>query len=126
LCRNAGYTSVWNSLDYSAAVFPVSTVDPAVDVKKPAHVFLSEADKWAYELCASMSLCTLCYTFFLPLLTASLLDDPDTFKGAPVGLQLVGRTLEEEAVIAMTEIVDAALKELQGSEGTLPHLRASL
>ena len=70
--------------------------------------------------------CGHCYTFFLPLLTASLLDDPDTFKGAPVGLQLVGRTLEEEAVIAMTEIVDAALKELQGSEGTLPHLRASL
>lgn len=31
---------------------------------------------------------------------------------APVGLQLVGRTLEEEAVIAMTEIVDAALKGL--------------
>jgi len=26
-------------------------------------------------------------------------DDPETFKKAPVGLQLVGRTLEEEAVI---------------------------
>jgi Asp-tRNA(Asn)/Glu-tRNA(Gln) amidotransferase A subunit family amidase len=47
-------------------------------------------------------------------------DDPETFKGAPIGLQLVGRTLEEEAVIAMTEVVDAAIKKLQGSEGTLP------
>jgi Asp-tRNA(Asn)/Glu-tRNA(Gln) amidotransferase A subunit family amidase len=32
------------------------------------------------------------------------------FKNAPVCLQLVGRTLEEEAVIKMTEIVGAALE----------------
>ena len=32
------------------------------------------------------------------------------FWNAPVSLQLVGRAQEEEAVIAMTEIVDAALK----------------
>ena len=37
-------------------------------------------------------------------------DDPKTFFNAPVCLQLSGRTLEEEAVIAMSEIVDAALK----------------
>jgi len=36
-------------------------------------------------------------------------DDPETFQNAPVCLQLVGRTLEEEAAIKMTEIVDAAL-----------------
>lgn len=40
-------------------------------------------------------------------------DDPEVFHGLPVGLQLVGRTLEEEAVIAMTEIVDRALKDLK-------------
>ena len=40
----------------------------------------------------------------------SITDDAETFKNAPVALQLVGGTLEEEAVIAMTEIVDAALK----------------
>ena len=38
------------------------------------------------------------------------LDQPEVFRDAPVCLQLVGRTLEEEGVIAMTEIVDAALK----------------
>lgn len=53
-----------------------------------------------------------------------LSDNPSTFKGAPVGLQLVGRTLEEEAVIAMTMIVDAAVKEFVGSEGTLPDMKA--
>lgn len=39
-----------------------------------------------------------------------LADDPDLFHGLPVGLQLIGRTQEEEAVIAMTEVVDRALK----------------
>ena len=58
--------------------------------------------------------------------TTSYPDDPETFKGAPIGLQLVGRTLEEEAFIAMTEVVDAAIKKLQGSERTLPDLAASL
>lgn len=37
-------------------------------------------------------------------------DDPKTFENAPISVQLVGRTLEEEAVIGMGEIVDAALK----------------
>jgi amidase len=37
-------------------------------------------------------------------------DDPKRFENAPIGLQVVGRTLEEEAVIAMTEIVAGALK----------------
>jgi amidase len=37
-------------------------------------------------------------------------DDPSTFKNAPVSLQVIGRTLEEEALIAMSEIVDSALK----------------
>ena len=39
-----------------------------------------------------------------------LADDPVVWQNAPTCLQLVGQTLEEEAVIAMTEIVDAALK----------------
>jgi amidase len=39
-----------------------------------------------------------------------LVDDPITYKNAPISVQLVGKTLEEEAVIAMSEIVDKALK----------------
>lgn len=38
------------------------------------------------------------------------LDDPAVFHGMPVGLQLVGKTLEEEAVLAMTGIVVEALR----------------
>ena len=39
-------------------------------------------------------------------------DEPERFKNAPIGLQVIGGPLEEEAVIAMTEVVDAALKTL--------------
>jgi amidase len=38
-----------------------------------------------------------------------ILDATNLFTGCPVGLQLIGRSQEEEAVIAMTEIVDNAL-----------------
>lgn len=34
--------------------------------------------------------------------------------------------MEEEAVIGMTEIVDAAIKKLIGSKGALPDLKAPL
>ncbi|KAF4612974.1 hypothetical protein D9613_010910 [Agrocybe pediades] len=88
LNRNANYTGIWNALDYTALVIPTGlSVDPAIDVKKPAHSFFSETDKSIYELY-----------------------DPETFKDAPITVQLIGRTLEEEAVIAMGEVVDAALK----------------
>ncbi|RDB19727.1 Acetamidase [Hypsizygus marmoreus] len=84
---SANYTLVWNVLDYPALVIPVSRVDQELDTKQPAHKFLSEDDKANYEAY-----------------------DPAIYRDAPVSVQLVGRTLEEEAVIAMAEIVDAALK----------------
>jgi len=89
------YTVIWNALDYPAAVLPVTTVDPAIDVKKPPHNFLSETDKRVYELY-----------------------DPTIFKGTPIALQLVGRTLEDEAVIGMAEIVDAAIEKLRAPHET--------
>ena len=46
-----------------------------------------------------------------------LTDDPALFHGLPVGLQLVGRTLEEEGVIAMTELVVAAIDKYKAATG---------
>ncbi|EIM92443.1 general amidase [Stereum hirsutum FP-91666 SS1] len=85
---SAQYTMIWNCLDYPACTFPVTTVDETLDKPKPAHNFYNERDQQCYEL----------------------YDSPTTFKNAPVSLQLVGHTLEEEAVVGMTEVVDAALK----------------
>ncbi|KAF7791824.1 hypothetical protein EIP86_002848 [Pleurotus ostreatoroseus] len=84
----ATYTAVWNALDYPACVFPVTRVDPVLDPPRPPHDFIDDRDKENYEYYK-----------------------PELFVNAPVGLQLVGRCQEEEAVIAMTEIVDAALKK---------------
>ncbi|KAG5636313.1 hypothetical protein H0H81_008427 [Sphagnurus paluster] len=81
------YTMVFNALDYPALVIPVCKVDPDVDVKKPAHAFLNKKDQSTYELY-----------------------EPEIYRDAPIAIQVVGRTQEDEAVIAMAEIVDAALK----------------
>ena len=43
-------------------------------------------------------------------LETSLPDDPEKFKGLPVGIQLVGPSLQEEVVLGLGEVVDAALK----------------
>jgi amidase len=93
-------------LDYPACVFPVTKVDPILDQPKPAHDFLSEEDRKIYGLCTSDFFWWFSDVNYLPRTD----DSPETFKNAPVGLQLVGRNQEDEAVIAMTEIVDAALK----------------
>jgi amidase len=85
--RSANYTLIWNLLDYTALTIPVSKVAPALDPVKPPHVFYNKADKANYELY-----------------------DPQHFAGAPISIQLVGQRLEEEGVIAMGEILDAALK----------------
>ena len=44
------------------------------------------------------------------LISYLLTDDPQAFDNAPVGLQVMGRSQEEEAIIAMAEIIDNALK----------------
>ncbi|KIJ21717.1 amidase [Paxillus involutus ATCC 200175] len=84
---SADYTIVWNALDYPASIFPVTAVDPVLDVKESRASFVDDFDQKIHEMY-----------------------HPEVFKNAPICLQLVGRTLEEEAVIAMTEIVDVVLK----------------
>lgn len=51
------------------------------------------------------------FNFILFNLIICFTDNTDLFTGCPVGLQLIGRTLEEEAVLRMTYIVDEALKK---------------
>lgn len=43
-------------------------------------------------------------------------DDPETFKNAPIAVQIVGRTLEDEAVVGIAEIVDQLLKKYHRNE----------
>ncbi|CAE6486758.1 unnamed protein product [Rhizoctonia solani] len=70
------YTSLWNAVDYTVGVIPVTFVDADVDKPVPPHEFYSDDDRVIYHMY-----------------------DPETFKGAPIGLQVVGQRLEEEAVL---------------------------
>ncbi|KAJ3728072.1 general amidase [Lentinula guzmanii] len=82
------YTTLCNAMDYATSVFPVTFVDTNLDHRHPPHKFYNHEDEAIYNLY-----------------------DSGLFDGCPVGLQLIGRTQEEEAVIAMTEIVDRALRQ---------------
>lgn len=94
---------MWNALDYPALVIPVSKVNPSLDFKRLRQDFLSKSDKENYDLCTCLEAVHMFSS------NVGSIDDVDTFRNAPIGIQIVGRTLEEEAVIGMAEIVDAAL-----------------
>ncbi|QRW09433.1 amidase [Ceratobasidium sp. AG-Ba] len=81
------YTSLWNALDYATGVVPVTFVDPTLDRPVPPHGFYSDEDRT--------------FTIY----------DTETYKDAPIGLQVVGQVQEEEAVLALMEEVDDALRQ---------------
>ncbi|CCT75541.1 related to general amidase [Fusarium fujikuroi IMI 58289] len=85
--RYWGYTSHWNLLDYPAAVFPVTTVDPEKDPKDLNYVPKNEDDKFNYDLYS-----------------------PETYANMPINLQIVGRRQYDEKVLA-------ALKEIEHAMG---------
>ncbi|KAL5339402.1 amidase signature domain-containing protein [Aspergillus crustosus] len=83
---HVGYTSFLNLLDYTAAVIPVTTANKTVDVIKPRE-FLSELDEESYKNY-----------------------DADVYDGAPAGVQVFGRRLQEEKILVLAEYIGAALK----------------
>ncbi|KAK7961233.1 hypothetical protein PG988_012447 [Apiospora saccharicola] len=85
--RYWGYTANWNLLDYPAAVFPVTKVDPALDLKDLSYVPKNDQDKFVYDMYTS----------------------PERFRDAPVSLQVVGRRQEEEKVLAALGEIERAM-----------------
>lgn len=49
--RYWGYTAQWNLLDYPAAIFPVTKVDPNVDVADADYKARNEKDEFNHRLC---------------------------------------------------------------------------
>lgn len=84
--RYWGYTAQWNLLDYPAAVFPVTKVDPARDAKDLDYVPKNSQDKFVYDMYS-----------------------PEKFSNAPVSLQVVGRRQEEEKVLAALAEIERAM-----------------
>ncbi|KAL8741670.1 MAG: hypothetical protein Q9190_005744 [Brigantiaea leucoxantha] len=82
-----GYSSIINLLDYTSCTLPVTTVDKRVDLVDDGFQPLSEMDK---DVAGGY--------------------DPEIYDGAHVSLQIIGRRLQEENVLALTELLADALK----------------
>ncbi|KAF4759618.1 hypothetical protein N7455_012581 [Penicillium solitum] len=79
----AGYTCVFNLLDYPAVSFPCGVAtDKAIDTPYTDHQALSDMDGKIQKDYSA-----------------------DSVHGMPVSLQLVGRRLEEEKLLAMTDVI---------------------
>ncbi|ANB11508.1 Amd2p [Sugiyamaella lignohabitans] len=76
------YMATINLLDYSAVTVPVTYVDKNVDTPYPDFVPANKIDKDVHEWY-----------------------DPVSFDGAPVGVQVVTRRLEEEKAIAIARVL---------------------
>ncbi|EUC63160.1 acetamidase, partial [Rhizoctonia solani AG-3 Rhs1AP] len=76
-----GYTSYWNLVDFPAAVFPVGKPLDASRWRSEGHLGSAKPRNSIEEFVANQW-------------------DPDTYDGAPVALQLVGRRWQEEKLIA--------------------------
>ncbi|KAJ3567617.1 hypothetical protein NP233_g6250 [Leucocoprinus birnbaumii] len=86
--RHYNYTFIWNVLDYPCCAIPVgSKVDPQLDAKRPRASFCGDADRQNWDSY-----------------------DPNDFMNAPLSIHIVSRTLEDEAVVGISEVVDNALK----------------
>ncbi|KAJ5383795.1 Amidase [Penicillium concentricum] len=76
--KAVGYTGFVNLLDYTSLAIPVTFADKKVDVQSSdGSVNDSEDIEWDY--------------------------DAETYDGAPVGVQLVGRRLQEEKMLTLAE-----------------------
>ncbi|KAH9924149.1 amidase signature enzyme [Fomitopsis serialis] len=85
--KACGYTFLWNILDYSAGVLPVTHVDAALDALgafKPKNAI--EAAQYRMY-------------------------DAQQMHGLPVGVQIVGKRLEEEKVLEGMKVIESLLKK---------------
>ncbi|KAL6714524.1 hypothetical protein ACLMJK_007949 [Lecanora helva] len=81
-----GYSNIFNTLDYSSCVFPVTNVDKKADVIDERFDPISNLDR-----------------------DIAAIYDPEIYDGAHVAVQLVGRRLQEEKVLALAEYVGGAV-----------------
>ncbi|TVY31478.1 Acetamidase [Lachnellula occidentalis] len=98
-----GYASTINLLDFTSVVVPVTWADKNVDKKKEGYKALSDIDGAVQAECE----------FSIPGLGSFMLmvyvDDPEAYDGAPVAVQIVGRRLTEERIMAIAEEIGRLL-----------------
>ncbi|KAF7324107.1 Amidase domain-containing protein [Mycena kentingensis (nom. inval.)] len=91
---SAGYTFLFNMLDYTAGVLPVTTVDKRVDAL-PRDFYTSPTSRYRGMSGAAKG--------------AWSVYDARKMHGLPLGVQIAGRRMEEEKVLEGMKVVEAAL-----------------
>ncbi|THH04351.1 hypothetical protein EW145_g5583 [Phellinidium pouzarii] len=87
-----GYSFLFNLLDYTAGVLPITKVDAVHDALAPAaYKELQAANVVARD--------------------AFVMYDAQKMAGLPVGVQVVGQRLEEEKVLAGMQLVEQVMRE---------------
>lgn len=81
------YLGQWNLLDYPAIVLSAVSVQSSIDVPDTSYQPINEIDREKHE------------TY-----------DPSVFEDVPVGVQLIGRSMQEEQLLAVAMAVDKAVK----------------
>ncbi|CAG8026679.1 unnamed protein product [Penicillium olsonii] len=84
--RHVGYTSFVNVLDYTSVVIPVTHANEQIDQLENIGRGHDSNAHWEY--------------------------DPLVYDGAPVGLQLIGRRLEEEKTLCLADYISNSLSEV--------------
>ncbi|KAL2201849.1 putative general amidase GmdA [Sarocladium strictum] len=82
----SAFTPWVNTLDYTSVAFPVTQVHKDIDVLDVNYKPISDSDREIWEQY-----------------------DPELQHGTPVGLQLVGRRLEEEKILGLVGMISEAL-----------------
>ncbi|KAG7086803.1 hypothetical protein E1B28_002729 [Marasmius oreades] len=85
--QGAGYAVLFNMLDHTAGVLPVTHVDPVIDKVSQPTKARNAIEEDLYKMY-----------------------DPVKMAGLPVGVQIVGRRLQEEGVLEGMKLVEAALR----------------
>ncbi|KAH6908789.1 amidase signature domain-containing protein [Coprinopsis sp. MPI-PUGE-AT-0042] len=93
--HSVGMTFVFNMLDYTAGVLPVTHVDKDVDGLPPNFTTSSEYSKMN-------SVAKGVYSVY----------EPEKMHGLPLGVQVVGRRLQEEKVLQGMRVVESALNDM--------------
>jgi len=82
-----GYLSQWNLLDYPVIMLPITTVESSIDLPDTSYQPVNEIGRDNREMY-----------------------DPSLFEDVPVGVQLVGRSMQEEQLLAVAMAMDQAVK----------------
>jgi amidase len=104
-----GYASAINVLDFTSVVVPVTFADKGVDKVNEGFAPIGEMDKVVQGECKFISFFSTFHESIVSCEANDGIDDPQAYHGAPVAVQIIGRRLTEERVMAIAEEVGRLL-----------------